>query len=99
MDIKQLQYFVMCVDIGSIHKAAEGLITTQPNVSKVIKTLEEELDMTLLKRNRNGVSVTDEGKVIYQYAVKVLAEYQMIDEIKAQLNQKKHSTNNLPEDK
>ena len=41
MDVKQLQYFVVSVDMGSFHSAAEALITTQPNVSKIVKSLEE----------------------------------------------------------
>ena len=48
MDIKQLQYFVVSVDMGSFCSAAEVLITTQPNVSKVVKSLETELNMILL---------------------------------------------------
>ena len=40
MDVKQLQYFVVSVDMGSFHSAAEVLITTQPNVSKIVKSLE-----------------------------------------------------------
>ena len=47
MDVKQLQYFVVSVDMGSFHSAAEALITTQPNVSKIVKSLEDELNMTI----------------------------------------------------
>ena len=60
MDIKQLQYFVVSVDMGSFCSAAEVLITTQPNVSKVVKSLETELNMILLNRDRSGVTLTKE---------------------------------------
>lgn len=89
MDIKGLQYFVTSVDTGNFHTAAEVLITSQPNVSKVIKALELELDMVLLKRDRNGVSVTADGEIIYRYAMNVLNEYKVIHEIKNSRRQKR----------
>lgn len=82
MDIKQLQYFVTSVNTGSLHAAAEALITSQPNVSKVIKALEQDLEMTLLERDRSGVRVTADGEIIYRYAMNVLQNYKMIHEIK-----------------
>lgn len=82
MDVKQLQYFVVSVDMGSFHSAAEALITTQPNVSKIVKSLEDELNMTLLNRTRNGVIITPEGEQIYSYAIEVLKNMNMINEFK-----------------
>ena len=81
MDVKQLQYFVVSVDMGSFHSAAEVLITTQPNVSKIVKSLETELNMTLLKRNRNGVTPTKEGEIIYTYSIEVLKNMRIIQVI------------------
>lgn len=72
MDVKQLQYFVVSVDMGSFNAAAEVLITTQPNVSKIVKSLEQELGMVLLERNRNGVTITPEGEHVYIHAIDVL---------------------------
>jgi DNA-binding MarR family transcriptional regulator len=40
MELKQMQYLIAAVDNKSLNKAAEMLYTTQPNVSKVIKNLE-----------------------------------------------------------
>lgn len=82
MDVKQLQYFVVSVDMGSFHAASQVLITTQPNVSKIVKSLEEELQMVLLKRTRNGVTITREGEQIYQYAIEILKNMKMIRELK-----------------
>lgn len=82
MDVKQLQYFVVSVDMGSFHSAAEVLITTQPNVSKIVKSLEEELNMTLLNRTRSGVTITPQGESIYTYAIEVLKNINIINEFK-----------------
>lgn len=66
MEMKQLQYFVVSVDMGSLSRAANVLYTTQPHISKTIKSLENELDMTLLSRNASGVVMTEEGKRVSQ---------------------------------
>ena len=50
IETKQLEYFIKCVELGSFSRAAEVLHTTQPNVSKVIKTFELELNMDLFVR-------------------------------------------------
>lgn len=72
MELKWFQYFVVSVDAGSLSKAAEALYTTQPNVSKIIKELEEHLGVLLLERGRRGVVMTEEGQQVYQYARQML---------------------------
>ena len=89
MELKQLQYVVVSFDMGSFHAAAKALLTTQPNVSKTVKSLEDELGMTLLKRNRNGVSITPEGEPIYRHAISVLKNMQVIRDIKEDQNTEK----------
>ena len=46
MDLQQLQYFITCIEKGSLTKAAEELFTTQPRVSQVIRSMERELGVT-----------------------------------------------------
>lgn len=41
MEIKQLEYFAAAVEYGSLNRAAEKLYTTQPNVSRVLNSLEK----------------------------------------------------------
>ena len=50
MELKQLEYFMVTCEKGSFNKAAECLYTTQPNVSKVISSLEKELGRELFER-------------------------------------------------
>lgn len=52
---------------GSISQAAKELFISQPAVSKSIKKLEKQLDTTLFLRNTRGVSLTDEGELLYKY--------------------------------
>lgn len=81
MQLKQLQYFVVSVDMGSFKKAAEALYTTQPHVSKIIKALESDLKLRLLSRETRGVSLTPEGKRVYEYACEILMNAEKIADI------------------
>lgn len=54
----------------SISAAADVLMISQPAVSWQIKSLEEQLGMTLFIRTKKGVSLTDEGKIFLSYIEK-----------------------------
>ncbi len=77
IEMKQLYFFLTCVETGSISKAAEILYTTQPNVSKVIRIMESQLGVTLFARKGRGIIPTPEGERVYQYAKSIIqkAEY------------------------
>jgi DNA-binding transcriptional LysR family regulator len=72
MELKQLKFFMVASDCGSLSKAATKLYTSQPNVSKVIKSLEKELGSPLFERTSRGLRLTPYGKSIYGYAENVL---------------------------
>ena len=63
MDIRHLQYFLEVARQQSFTKAAEVLYITQPTISKTVKSLEEELGVTLLDRYGKQVQLTDAGHV------------------------------------
>ncbi|MDO8445387.1 MAG: selenium metabolism-associated LysR family transcriptional regulator [Deltaproteobacteria bacterium] len=73
MDIKQLEIFARIVDLKSFSKAAEAVYLTQPTVSGHIQSLEEELGQKLLDRLGREVVPTKAGKVLYEYAKKMVA--------------------------
>ena len=58
LEVKELQYFVVCADLSSFSRAAEVLYTTQPNVSKVIRSLEEKLGFEVFERDNRGIKLT-----------------------------------------
>lgn len=60
--IFQYEVFIAVVDSGSFTKAGEKLGLSQSGVSHNISTLETELGVVLLRRNRNGISLTDAGE-------------------------------------
>jgi DNA-binding transcriptional LysR family regulator len=68
MDLRDLRYFLACVQHKSIHAAAEALHISQPAVSKAVHRLEEELGVPLLDRLPRGVMTTPYGEALERYA-------------------------------
>ena len=71
LDLKQLKYFIVCAETGSISEAAKLLYTTQPSVSKAIKALEEEMGIVLFERMPRGIALTAKGREAYRYACRI----------------------------
>ena len=68
----QLECFLAVADFLNFSRAAEHLRITQPAVSHQIKTLEDELGVTLFKRTSKNVRLTHEGHLFLQYAGDIL---------------------------
>ncbi|MDO4298229.1 MAG: LysR family transcriptional regulator [Lachnospiraceae bacterium] len=80
IDIKQLQFFVACAKTGSFSRAAQLLYTTQPNVSKVIKSLEDSMNTELFVRYTKGIRMTAAGEHVYKYARRVMENMEMLEQ-------------------
>ena len=72
MEIRQLEYFRKIAQTGSINEAARQLNMSQPPLSYQLKLLEEELDVKLFERSRQGVAMTEAGKLLYQRSEELL---------------------------
>jgi DNA-binding transcriptional LysR family regulator len=59
--------FKEVAEAGNITAAAQSLYISQSAVSQSIKQLENELQTRLFSRNSRGVSLTGEGKMLYEY--------------------------------
>ena len=59
--------FKEVAEAGNITAAAQALFISQSAVSQSIKQLESELQTRLFARNSRGVSLTAEGKMLYEY--------------------------------
>lgn len=80
MNLKQLEAFVRVAETKSFSEAARQLYLTQPTVSAHIASLEKELGTCLLIRSTKEVSLTEDGKVLYEYAGQMLAVEEKIRE-------------------
>lgn len=72
MKLSELLAFVTVVETGNITQAAERLNRVQSSISHRIRCLEENLDVTLLDRKIEGCIPTAQGKILYEYALKIL---------------------------
>ena len=59
--------FKEVAETGNITAAAQALYISQSAVSQSIKQLESELQTRLFSRNSRGVTLTGEGKLLYEY--------------------------------
>ena len=84
MEIRQLEYFRKIALTGSINEAARQLNMSQPPLSYQLKLLEEELDVVLFERSRQGVTMTEAGKLLYQRSEELL---QFADSTKLEVSQ------------
>ena len=78
--------FLTVIEEKTYIKAAEKLFVSQPSVTYHIKNLEKEYGITLFKNSRD-LELTDEGKVLAEYAKKC-----MIDDEELVNNFKKQNT-------
>ena len=83
MDLKQLQYFVVCAQTGSFSDAAKVLYSTQPSVSKVVKALDDALGMQLFERLPRGIRLTVQGQKVYRYACRITNEIDTLENMAA----------------
>lgn len=63
MDFTQLRYFQMVARTGNITRAAAELYVTQPNLSKSIARLEEELGIPLFDHRKGKILLNDYGRM------------------------------------
>lgn len=84
MNSKQLQYFLVTVQKGSIAAAARELDIAQPAISQQLANLEREMGTPLFDRSFKGVSLTQAGQVFSRHAKKIMDD---INQAKSELQQ------------
>lgn len=74
--LKTLAILLRVAETGSFSRCAEEMGIGQPAVSKAVDGLEKELGVKLLHRNTRSLSLTEEGKLIFLEAKKVIDAYE-----------------------
>ena len=62
METQKYEVLMRVLECGSLSAAAEELGYTQSGVSRILRSLEEELGLSLLRRNKGGVTPTENLK-------------------------------------
>ncbi|MTH53463.1 LysR family transcriptional regulator [Bacillus mangrovi] len=73
MELRQLKYFVEAVKQKNFTRAAEKMLVSQPALSKMVKSLEDELGAPLIIRSHKGFALTDAGESVYRHAVRMMS--------------------------
>lgn len=88
MNLQQLRYFNEIVRRGlKISDAADALYTSQPNISKQIRQLEQELGIDIFVRNgKRVVAVTEPGQAILDIARRILHDTENLRQVGQQFH-------------
>lgn len=86
MNILQYEALVKTLEYGTLSKAAEEMGYTQSGLSRMINSLEEQMGLQLVERDRAGVRLTPEGEVVMPYIRGVLYAQKSLNEAVGQIN-------------
>ena len=78
MLLKQLEYFILVCDQKSFTEAANLAFISQSAISQQIKTLEQELGVTLLHRQGRSFTLTPAGNYFYRHGKAILKEVEQV---------------------
>lgn len=87
MNYNSLRYFIEVAETLSFTKASKNLFVSQPGISQQIHLLETQLGVKLLNRTTRNVTLTEEGKYLYNKTLPSLNEIKgTMDQITAGAN-------------
>ena len=72
MTLLQMESFVALVEEESFTRGARRMCVTQPTLTKHIRSLEDAAGTRIVHRTNAGVSPTPEGRILYDYARRIL---------------------------
>lgn len=81
MDVSKCLAVITASEAGSFSAAAEQLNYTQSGITRMISSLEEELEFSLFVRSKKGVRLTENGQLILPYFRNIVEASQMAEEL------------------
>lgn len=72
MDISALETYLAVIRCGSFSRAAASLDRTQPAVSIAVRKLEQAVGQPLLLRSSRGLRLTEAGRLLADYAERIV---------------------------
>ena len=72
MNLKKLNYIITIAELQSISKAASSLYISQPSLSQMVSSLEQDLGIQIFNRNTTPISLTYAGEKYIETAKEIL---------------------------
>lgn len=76
MSITKYKAFTKIAELGSLTKAAKVLGYSQPGISHMISSLENEFGFSLIFRNHDSCSITENGKTVLPYCRQIVKNHE-----------------------
>lgn len=90
LDHKNIIILKIIRDCGSISRASQKLFTAQPNLSRTLKRIEENIGFVIFDRSKSPLVVTQEGLILFDY----IDKFQDLEkEMFKKINESKSSNN------
>ncbi len=70
--LQQMEALICLAEEGSFSLAAKKMHLTQPALTKSIRNAEDYLGARLVNRSSTGITLTPEGKILYDYARRMI---------------------------
>lgn len=87
-DLEQLAAFADC---GTLSAAADKLHLSQPTLTKTMKRLEEEFQVSLFIRAKNKLELNENGKLAAEKAHKILADSKEMVQLIRSIDRERHT--------
>ena len=92
MDTKKLEALAMAVRMGSFTRAAEALGYTQSGLTHMMNSLEEDIGVALLVRDRTGIRLTAAGERVFPMIQDVLRSGEILEQEIRRINIRREET-------
>lgn len=84
MNLQNLRVFLKVAELEHVTRASEALHLTQPAVTKIIQSLEQEIHLDLVERQGRRIALTHAGRVLQSYARQIFSlEREMEDALES----------------
>lgn len=75
MEIYDLKLFISLAKLKNFGKTAEEFFISQPALSRRIKNIENELEVTLIYRKGTSIELSEYGEIFYKYCEEQISNY------------------------
>ena len=95
MPLNKYRVLSKIAETGKMNKAAQELVYSKPNMSRIIKLMEEEYGFSLLVRTRDGVQLTENAKKILPMVNRIIEDENELLEIVNQIRETEDGIRNV----